>query len=178
MDLTGYGATLLSLWDSVSGVVGEDNSSTTSSYYELTGLAVGDEVTATLTSNDFDTHLKLIDSTSDTYLAASDDISDTTQSQLTFTVREGVSYWLEVTSSGGSSVGSYTLTLSSAEPVVEAERIARLRMKLPGFADLLHLTGILPQAMFIISNHLSYSEGYSQVRPDSIYNRTLMRIDW
>ncbi len=48
----------------------------------------------------------------------------------------------------------------------------------PDYAELLQLTEILPQALKVIAKHLSFSEGYSTLVDDSIYQRSLTRIVW
>ena len=97
-----------------------DNYGEISDYYVLTGFNVGDEVTVSLNSNAFDTYLYLIDASSNVYLDANDDAPDSSRSELTFTVTEGMTPWIVVTSYYSTyEEGPYTLNVSSTSGYID-----------------------------------------------------------
>jgi len=180
-NLSGIEASDLTTPGSTEGILEEadaNNFSEYSDYYRLSGLEAGDEVNIEMTSEDFDTYLYLIDADAEIYLDANDDAPDISRSEINFTAEDGVTYWVEVTSFSGQEAGSYNLSVavssggpSLAEPGSESPPP-------PSFAELLNLTGILPEALGVLADHLSFSEGFTAIDGDTLYSRALTRIRW
>lgn len=175
VDLGDSTATPLEVPSTVQETLSEDDGSgelAPVDYYELSGLSVGDVVTATLNSDDFDTYLYLIDRGNETVRDENDDFpsGNFSQSQLEFTVEEGVTYWIGASSFAGGT-GDYSLEVTN-------EQIVAADLSVPPFGDILHLFEIVPEALFIISDNLSYSDSYLEVRDNGLYSRSLTRIAW
>ena len=159
-------------------VTTEENSQT---YYALEGINAGDDVTVTLTSDEFDTYLYIIDADSNTYLFENDDNPDTSTSEIVFTAEEGVTYWVEVASFGGFGSGTYNLsvTTSAVEEMAQEETMPEVMPEAPSFADMLHLIDMFPEALYIVADYVGYAESYSEVMPgEGIYVYKLLNIDW
>ncbi|UCH27592.1 MAG: hypothetical protein JSV66_08145, partial [Trueperaceae bacterium] len=103
------------------------------------------------------------------------DAPDTSRSELVFTVQPDVTYWVEVTSFSGFDTGSYTLSIETRAEEAEVPSEPAIA---PSFAELLTLTSILPEALDVLADHLSFSEGYTVIDETGIYSRTLIRIRW
>jgi hypothetical protein len=177
-DLFGLNADLLTAPSTLEGTLeesDENNFAELSDYFELSGLEPGTDVRIELTSFSFDTYLYLIEAESESYLDANDDAPDTSRSELAFTVQPGVTYWIEVTSFSGFDTGPYSLSIQTGPEEVEVPGEPAVA---PSFAELLTLTSILPQALEILADHLSFSEGYTVIEETGIYSRTLIRIRW
>ncbi len=162
-------------------------------YFEISGVNVGDEVTVNLTSVDFDTYLYIIDATNESYVAENDDFDGSYEtSQVSFTAQEGVTYLVKASSFDGSGEGAYDLTISASgaeeaiaetdiyEDDVYAEELSpeNMRELAPSFIEILNLTEIIPQALLVFADHLSYSDGHTITEEDTIYSRSLIRITW
>jgi subtilisin family serine protease len=81
--------------------------------YALTGLRSNQQVQIKLQSSAFDAYLQLVDSRTGTLLAQNDDAySRSSDSQLTFNVRQGTQYILRVTSYERDQTGRYKLQAS------------------------------------------------------------------
>lgn len=144
-------------------------------FYELGGVAPGDEVAVTVRSSDFDTYLSLIDADQSLYLNEDDDGGGGSDSALTFTVQPGVRYWLAVGSYGGQGAGEYTLTVSAQ---TAAERAVPSPAELPRYGELLDLFGLLPRALSVLADHLSTTSGYTVQDEQGVYGRSLTRLRW
>lgn len=149
-------------------------------YYALEGINPGDEVTVTLSSDEFDTYLYIIDASSETYLFENDDNPDTSTSEIVFTAEEGVTYWVEVASFGGFGGGTYELSvMTDAMGDMAQEPMTEDMPEAPSFADLLHLIDMGPEILYIIADYVGYAESYSEVIPgEGIYVYKLLNIDW
>lgn len=149
-------------------------------YYALEGINPGDEVTVTLTSNEFDTYLYIIDANSETYLFENDDNPDTSTSEVVFTAEEGMTYWVEVASFGGFGSGTYQLSvMTDTMADMAQEPMTEDMPEAPSFAELLHLTDMGPEILYIIADYVGYAESYSEVIPgEGIYVYKLLNIDW
>jgi len=154
----------------------EDSAGDSQAYYMLEGINPGDEVTVTLTSSEFDTYLYIIDANSETYLFENDDNPDTDTSEIVFTAEEGVMYWVEVASFGGFGGGNYVLRVTADAMTQEApEELPEA----PTFADMLHLTDLGSEILYLIADYVDYAESYSEVIPgEGIYVYKLLNIDW
>ena len=179
-DLTGLSATPLAVpattTDSLSET-DENNFFDISRYYQLDGVAPGDLVTVTLTSENFDTYLYLIDADSEFYLDSDDDSPDTTRSQLSFAAQSGISYWIEVTSFSGIDTGSFELEIVTV-PGGGGAGTPPAAVEPPGFSDLLELTDMLPRSLEILADHLGRNHSYTVTDGDTVYARSLIRIRW
>ena len=81
--------------------------------FDKTGITVGSKVKINLNSEEFDTILKIKDSSSNTVLFENDDISeDNYNSQLEFTIEDGANYKIEVYSAFSDEFGEYDLTIT------------------------------------------------------------------
>ena len=95
------------------GIVNSDNDVDTYNLDTIDITAIGTKVKINLSSEDFDTRLKIIDSSSNETLFENDDISeDNYNSQLELTIEEGVSYKIEVDSAFDDEFGEYDLTIT------------------------------------------------------------------
>ena len=162
------------------------------SYYALPALNAGDEVTVSIESEDFDTYIYVIDATNGNYVAENDDFEGSySMSQVSFQAEEGVDYLVKATSFDGSGSGSYELvvtgpgdtmgvdgTMETTMPEVEALTMEEMKALAPTFSDLLHLTELIPEAMYILADNMDYAEGHSEVSEDEIYRHALYRVDW
>ncbi|HEX7004859.1 MAG TPA: DUF3352 domain-containing protein [Trueperaceae bacterium] len=140
-----------------------------SDLYRLEGLEAGDEVTAELASNEFDTALSLIDLAEQVVLEYNDDMPDTSRSEIVFTVPEGSELALQVTSFGGVSAGNYQLA-------VEVERVSIARPEaatpLPTFAEILTVTELPAEALDIVAEHVGTTVGYTVTGGSVLYSRS------
>lgn len=190
-DTSGLEATPLNAPTALEDTLTEDDLDTygnVSTLYDLRGLNPGDEVTVVLESDLFDTYLYLIDKGSDLYLDANDDAPDTSRSELVFSVEEGVTYWLEVTSYSGYDTGDYRLDVSvvPGEPLDIAESLdvdelldeEAKPVPAPTYADLLHLTDTLSDALRVVAEHVGDTSSYVEVQGNTVYRRVLVRVDW
>ena len=170
-------------------------------YWSLEGLERGQRVTVSLTSDAFDTYLRVVDPEAGVLLAENDDNPDTTRSAITLGAT-GDPLWVQVTSWSGTSTGPYALSVEASEPVVAeasdvggedpaeptdagGERPAtppveaeREPVDPPGFGDLLALVEIVPDAIGVLAEHVDLSIGYAQVDGSVVYRRSLIQIDW
>ncbi|MEO0837558.1 MAG: C2 family cysteine protease [Cyanobacteria bacterium J06643_5] len=81
--------------------------------FDKTGITVGSKVKINLNSEEFDTILKIKDSSSNTVLFENDDISeDNYNSQLELTIEDGANYEIEVYSAFDDEFGVYDLTIT------------------------------------------------------------------
>lgn len=160
-------------------------------FYQLTGLNSGDTVTVQVRSEDFDSYIWLIDSTSEEYLDENDDsLDDYQMSELTFTVEDGRDYWVEISSYDGDAVGNYGLTViaeagtpdmtqeSETTETSEGDVITEDTPELPSFANLLDFFDLIPTTVNVVADHLSSSEGFSTTDGTTLYSRSLTRIRW
>lgn len=168
IDLSGIEPEPLALGQEATGVLFGGNGAMTT-YYELLGLTPGERVTVTLSGN---ANLALADANRSVYLETEVGYRLDGAVTLSFTVREGASYWLEL-QSYSFDAAPYTLDIT-VSPATATDAAAEP----PPFADLLHLTEILPQALAIIAEHLSTSDGYSHLDGDTLSSRTLIRVAW
>ena len=168
---------------------------TLADYHELSGFNAGDEVTVNLTSTEFDPYLYIIDATNESYVAENDDFDDSYEvSQVSFIAQEGVTYLVKATSFDGSGEGNYELVIDTSigqgtnievadsdlglyEDTAELspEEVQEL---IPSFSEILNLTEIIPEALLVLADHLSYSEGQVTTEESTIYSRSLIRINW
>ena len=91
------------------------NSLRPGSYYDgylLTNLTAGQVVQVNMNSA-FDAYLQVVNANTGQIVAFNDDANGTLNSQLRFTVQEGVDYIVRATSYGTSATGNYTLTTQS-----------------------------------------------------------------
>lgn len=168
IDLSGIEPEPLALGQEATGALFGGDFGAMTAYYELLGLTPGERVTVTLSGN---ANLSVADANRGVYLEAEMGYRPDGAVTLSFTVREGVSYWLELQSySFDDTLYTIDIAVSPATATEAAE--------LPPFADLLHLSEILPQALAIIAEHLSTSDGYSYLDGDTLYSRTLIRVAW
>lgn len=166
LDLSGIEPEPLALGQEATGsLFGGDGTMT--NYYELLGLTPGERVTVRLSGN---ANLALADANRGVYLEAELGYRPDGAVTLSFTVREGASYWLEL-QSYSFDAAPYTLDIAMS-PATD------VATEPPSFADLLHLTELFPQALAIIAKHLSTSDGYSHLDGDIFYSRTLIRVAW
>ena len=194
-EFTGEASNSIAVGETAEGELQASEAAVLADYFELTGLNAGDEVTINLTSIDFDTYLYIIDATNESYVAENDDFEGSYEtSQVSFTAQEGVTYLVKATSFDGSGEGAYDLTINSSATEMEAageeetglyaeEDIEELSPEdmlelVPSFAEVLNLTGIVPQALLVLADHLGYSEGHTAIEGDTIYSRSLIRITW
>jgi hypothetical protein len=161
----------LALGEQVTGVLSGDTFGVVTVYYELLGFSPGDRVSVTLVG-DSGIYLAVGDPDRGVYIATDYDYRPDGSTVQTFTVREGQRYWLELQDFSFESAAAYTLDIT-VSPAQDVEAV-----KPPPFADLLHLTEILPQALAIVAEHLSTSDGYSYLDGDTLYSRTLIRVAW
>jgi hypothetical protein len=168
LDLSGIAPEPLALGQEATGALFGGNGAMTN-YYELLGLTPGERVTVTLSGN---ANLSLADANRGVYLETEMGYRPDGAVTLSFTVREGASYWLEL-QSYSFDAAPYTLDIA-VSPATATDAAAEP----PPFADLLHLAEILPQAMAIIAEHLSTSDGYSHLDGATLYSRTLIRVAW
>ena len=180
VDLTGAEATPLEVPGQVSATLDETLlfNNNIISYYALQGLNPGDRVSVQVTSQDFDTYLYLVDIDNQRYIDENDDFppGDITQSRLEFTVQEGITYWIGVSSFGRTEIGDYTL---SAEVASSDDTLQGISAEdLPSFPDLLHLSEFTSNALYMLSERLSSSDGYSGENNSGIYSRVLLRLRW
>jgi subtilisin family serine protease len=81
--------------------------------YALTGLRGNQQVQINLQSSTFDTYLQLVDRRTGKLLAQNDDVyTSSSNSRLTFNVRQGIQYTLRVTSYERNKIGGYKLQTS------------------------------------------------------------------
>ena len=78
--------------------------------YLLTGLSVGQTVQVNLDSSAFDTYLQVVNADTGAVLAYDDDSGSGYNSQLNFTVQDGIDYIVRATSYSSGVTGAYTLT--------------------------------------------------------------------
>ncbi|MEM9922233.1 MAG: C2 family cysteine protease [Cyanobacteria bacterium P01_D01_bin.50] len=96
----------------ISGIVNSDDDIDTYNL-DTTGIEVGTKVRINLTSSEFDTRVRVKD-TSGTILFENDDISaDNYNSQLEFTIEDGANYKIEVDSAAISQFGEYDLAIAT-----------------------------------------------------------------
>lgn len=111
-------ATPLSDNESVNGALvssDPDNELRTGSDYDgylLTDLVTGQQVQVNLDSSEFDPFLQLVNAETGEVLAENDDFNGL-NSQLTFTVEEGIDYIVRATSFSSETGGEYTLTTTT-----------------------------------------------------------------
>jgi hypothetical protein len=89
------------------------NSLRSGTYYDgylLTNLTAGQGVQVNLNSTAFDTYLQLVNAATGQVLQFDDDSGPGVNSQLAFTVQEGVDYLIRATSYSAGITGNYTLT--------------------------------------------------------------------
>lgn len=89
--------------------------STYSEDYLLTDIVPGQQVQVNLSSFAFDTYLQVINADTDEVVNFDDDSGSGLNSQLTFTVEEGIDYIVRSTSYGSGDTGSYTLTIVTSD---------------------------------------------------------------
>lgn len=163
-------------------------------YFALDGLREGQIVEVILTSDAFDTYLRVVDPTEGVILAENDDNPDTSRSAVTFGATGGP-VWVQITSWSESSTGPYLLEITPSEPapatsqadsetgVVDSVTVEEAPepvepVEPPSFRALLELAEIVPEALAILSERVGLSIGYSHVDDTVIYRRTLLEIDW
>ena len=202
---------MLSAPGAVDGTLEEDEidaSGFVTDVFELNGLTPGATVELDLSSDAFDAYLLLIDADQGIYINENDDAGDSSDAGLSFTVEEGRSYWVEVSSYDGFEVGDYTLSVEvsggvdsmsadetggdstestveentaeeTEEETVEPETEPELTEDdLPTFGELLTLFDLLPRSFEIIAEHTDTTEGYSAVQDDAVYLRSVTRVTW
>ncbi len=153
----------------------------TSVYYALEGLTPGDEITVTMTSDEFDTQLYIIDRDTQEYVFENDDNFDAGSmsafiSELTFTVEPGVTYWVEATSFAGFGSGAFDLSVMSSSDMMMEEMPM---VEPPSFGQLLQLAEMGPEILYILADYITYGEGYSEILPgEGIYVYRLLNINW
>ena len=171
--------------------------------FELNGLTPGETVEIDLSSDAFDAYLLLIDVDQAIYIAENDDAGDSSDAALSFTVEEGRSYWVEVSSYDGFEVGDYTLSVETSGEMVETDTedaaaegdmtegdadddiVEDTEVEpelteddLPTFAELLALFELLPQTFEVIAENTDTTEGYSVIQSDTVYLRSVTRVTW
>ena len=171
--------------------------------FELNGLTPGTTVEINLSSDAFDAYLLLIDVDQAIYIAENDDDGSSSDSALSFTVEEGRSYWVEVSSYDGFEVGDYTLSVETSgemaetdteDPTAEGDtnegdsdddtaedtevEPELTEDDLPTFAELLALFELLPQTFEVIAENTDTTEGYSVIQNDTVYLRSVTRVTW
>lgn len=98
---------------------------TLSDDYLLTGISVGQQIQVNLDAG-FDTYLQLVNTDTGEILSFDDDSGAELNSQLTFTVEEGINYGIRATSFGANATGDYTLTtttLNSLPPITSNQTL-------------------------------------------------------
>lgn len=166
LDLSGIEPEPLALGE-VTGALFSGDYQAMTNYYQLLGLTPGERVTVTLSG---DANLALADANRGVYLEAEMGYRPDGAVTLSFTVREGASYWLELQ--------SYSVDAAPYAIDIAVSPATNVAAEPPPFADLLHLTELFPQALAIIAEHLSTSDGYSHLDGDSLYSRSLIRVAW
>lgn len=109
--------------DATLGAVNDAESGNISSiYYTISDAAVGDIVTVTVDSTDFDTYMRLIresENGAEIILDNDDFAGSYEQSQISFMVEEGAEYIIEATSYGSDSGGNFMITAAAGEAISE-----------------------------------------------------------
>ncbi|MBN3907588.1 MAG: hypothetical protein HWQ35_13820 [Nostoc sp. NMS1] len=83
-------------------------------YYQLTGVSAGQQIRINLNSSAFDSYLYLVNADNGSTILFNDNSnSNTTNSELTFTVQSGINYGIWASSFSTNLTGSYTLTTTS-----------------------------------------------------------------
>ncbi len=90
--------------------------------YRLEGVVAGETVQINLDSADFDTYLQLVNADTGDVIDFNDDSSGSLNSELSFTVEDGIDYLVRTTSYGTGATGNYTLR-SSTGNLSEQERL-------------------------------------------------------
>jgi len=180
------------------GVIEEDefdNLGYLTDFYLLSDLQVGDEVTITVSSEDFDTYIWLIDAFSEEYLDENDDsMNGIMESELSFTVEDFSEYWIEISSYEGDGTGTYNLTVdvtaasdmmtdSTTDDMSDTADMSDMddmdmQAETPSFAELLDLFDLVPASLNVIADHLSTSESFSTIDGNTVYSRSITRIRW
>jgi hypothetical protein len=160
-------------------------------YYQLAGLSAGDTININVTGDVFFPSLSLVDVDTSQYVASSSYQEDGSY-QLSFTVEEGKTYWLEVygslydesatfkleSTTGNDPIAQgplpLTVTISSSDQPEVAVTVAET----PSFTELLDAADLLPQLVRVIAEHANTSEGYSQIDGSQIYSKTVSNFKW
>ena len=104
---------------SVEDILNPTRSGSYSDDYELVNFTVGEEVTLSLSSLDFDTYLQLIDGDTGEVIEENDNIGSGLNSRLSFIPVDNTNYIVRVTSYDESATGNYTL--SSGIPDIDLQ---------------------------------------------------------
>lgn len=159
-----------------------DNTLTISDFYSLEGLEAGSEVSISLSSDDFDSRLFVIDVNAGAYTFENDDYDDS-NSFISFIAEEGVEYIVEASSFFGDVEGDYTLEISVTNASVIAEEEDAVAeeedvLTVPTFAEWLSITDLGYESLELINERLSFSKGYSEINGDTLFSRMLIHFDW
>ncbi|HEX7021236.1 MAG TPA: hypothetical protein VF171_00155, partial [Trueperaceae bacterium] len=73
---------------------------------------------------------------------------------------------------------AFALGAAAAEEAQQGPQQPGSRSEVPGMADVLHLTEILPKALGILAQHTGRSTGYTELRGQDIYSRHLTEVAW
>ncbi|MBD1923771.1 S8 family serine peptidase [Microcoleus sp. FACHB-831] len=96
-----------------------NNPARTGSYrddYELTGLTVGETIRINLNGS-FDPYLQLVNESTGEVIAYNDDSGGSLNSQLSFTVQDGINYLVRATSFNSGATGNYSLITTTLPTV-------------------------------------------------------------
>lgn len=136
-------ASTISYGDVPVSISGELTSDTTNEFgeyavrYRLTGVPAGERVRVSVQSEDFDTYLYLLDEQANV-LDSNDDAGADTNSALTVT-SSGRDTLIEVTSFGGSSTGTFTLSVEQGTvedlPSIDLSGVQPTTLQVPGTVE-------------------------------------------
>lgn len=191
-DLEGMIAEPIEIGNELNGSLGEDeidNYGAITDFYEITGLQAGDQVVIKMSSDSLDTQLWLIDATNDIYLEDNDDANDeTTDSEISFTAKEGVDYWIEASTSSfsDSNTGDYSISIeydnsatAEGKDDINNWSVEDLTYEdIPSFEELINLFDLVPNSLRILANHSGNDISYTKSLKNNIYSREFCKFNW
>lgn len=142
-----------------------------------------------LTSDAFDTYLRVIRPDAGVILVENDDAPDTMRSAVSVASTDHT-LWVQVTSWSGDGTGPFELRVATSnaaasdrtEPTIPANSQSTNddseTAEPPSFVELLKLTDILPRALEILSEHVGHALGHAEVDGSVIYRRSLIEVAW
>ncbi len=151
--------------------------------YRLERFAAGTEVSVVMTSEPLDTYLYLYDAATGEVLAENDDAPWTDRSEIRFQ-SDGRELLVGATTWSGGGEGPYRLEVVAGTPV-PAETPAEPEpaddapeVEAPGFAELLPVTEIVPEALGIVAERMGLNWSVRGVEDGTMVTRSLQTFDW